>query len=183
MGNKDARRYPVISLGAEHLVIGHLMRRNILAYKAPPNNEGYDLICIHPDPRRIAEQIRVQVKSRYQTDCDRAFPVKEKTFEAFDYLIVVFLNNGYYYKKSLFGMALPNQSSIRFRLNLSKEIIKKQSLVGNVCLQREKICSNTRTSTDSKSLPWILESRIQGPKMSNKLFRRLVYPHTQGCTL
>jgi hypothetical protein len=22
---------------------------NILAYKAPPNNEGYDLICIHPD--------------------------------------------------------------------------------------------------------------------------------------
>lgn len=99
MGNKDARRYPVISLGAEHLVIGHLMRRNILAYKAPPNNEGYDLICIHPDPRRSAEQIRVQVKSRYQTDCDRAFPVKEKTFEAFDYLIVVFLNNGYYYKK------------------------------------------------------------------------------------
>ncbi len=99
MGNKDARRYPVISLGAEHLVIGHLMRRNILAYKAPPNNEGYDLICIHPDPRKSAEQIRVQVKSRYQTDCDRAFPLKEKSFEAFDYLIVVFLNNGYYYKK------------------------------------------------------------------------------------
>lgn len=99
MGNKDARRYPVISLGAEHLVIGHLMRRNILAYKAPPNNEGYDLICIHPDPRKSAEQIRVQVKSRYQTDSDRAFPVKEKSFAAFDYLIIVFLNNGYYYKK------------------------------------------------------------------------------------
>lgn len=98
MGNKDARRYPVVSLGAEHLVIGHLMRRNILAYKAPPNNEGYDLICIHPDPRKSAEQIRVQVKSRYQTDSDRAFPVKEKSFSAFDYIIVVFLNNGYYYK-------------------------------------------------------------------------------------
>jgi hypothetical protein len=99
MGNKDARRYPVISLGAEYLVIGHLMRRNILAYKAPPNNEGYDLICIHPDPRKSAEQIRVQVKSRYQTDSDRAFPLKEKSFSAFDYLIIVFLNNGYYYKK------------------------------------------------------------------------------------
>ena len=99
MGNQDARRYPVISLGAEHLVIGHLMRRNILAYKAPPNNEGYDLICIHPDPRKSAEQIRVQVKSRYQTDSDRAFPVKEKSFEAFDYLVIVFLNNGYYYRK------------------------------------------------------------------------------------
>src|ERR1017187_4430672 len=57
------------------LVQGYLMRRNILAYKAPPNNEGYDLICIHPDPRHVARQIRVQVKSRYQTDCDRAFPV------------------------------------------------------------------------------------------------------------
>lgn len=99
MGNRDARRYPVISLGSEYLVIGHLMRRNILAYKAPPNNEGYDLICIHPDPKKSAEQIRVQVKSRYQTDSDRAFPVKEKSFGSFDYLIIVFLNNGYYYKK------------------------------------------------------------------------------------
>ena len=80
MGNKDALRLPVVSLGAEHLVIGQLMRRNILAYKAPPNNQGYDLICIHPDPKRSARAIRVQVKSRYQTDCDRAFLVKEKTF-------------------------------------------------------------------------------------------------------
>jgi hypothetical protein len=98
MGNKDARRYPVISLGAEHHVIGHLLRRNILTYKAPPNNEGYDLICIHPDPRKCSAQIRVQVKSRYQTDSDRAFPLKDKSFGTFEYLIVVFLNNGYYYK-------------------------------------------------------------------------------------
>lgn len=88
----------VISLGAEYLVIGNLMRRNILAYKAPPNNEGYDLICIHPDPRSSGKQVRVQVKSRYQTDNDRAFPVKAKTFGAFDYLVVAFLNIGYYYK-------------------------------------------------------------------------------------
>jgi hypothetical protein len=99
MGNKDAHRLPVVSLGAEYLAIGHLMRRNILAYKAPPNNEGYDLICINPNPKAIEKTIRVQVKSRYQTDCDRAFPVKEKTFGAFDYLIIVFLNIGYFYKK------------------------------------------------------------------------------------
>jgi len=97
MGNKDARRLPIVSHGAEFLVIGYLMRRNILAYKAPPNNEGYDIICIHPDPKRVTRQIRVQVKSRYQTDCDRAFPVKEKTFPAFDYLIAVFQNIGYFY--------------------------------------------------------------------------------------
>ena len=77
--------------------MGHLMRRNILTYKAPPGNEGYDLICINPDPRHqtAAEnksQTRVQVKSRYATDCDRGFPVKEKSLDAFDYLIIVFLN-------------------------------------------------------------------------------------------
>jgi hypothetical protein len=46
MGTEEPRaafaRFPIISLGAEYLVMGHLMRRNILVYKAPPNNEGYD---------------------------------------------------------------------------------------------------------------------------------------------
>lgn len=95
----DALRFPVVSLSAELLVMAHLMRRNVLAYKAPPNNEGYDLICIHPDPKRVTRQIRVQVKSRYQTDCDRAFPVKASTFDAFDYLVIVFLNIGFFYRR------------------------------------------------------------------------------------
>jgi len=90
-------RLPVVSHGAEYLVIGYLMRRNILAYKAPPNNEGYDIICIHPDPKRVTKQIRVQVKSRYQTDSDRGFPIKEKSFPAIDYVVVAFLNIGYFY--------------------------------------------------------------------------------------
>ena len=45
-------------------------------------------------------QIRVQVKSRYATDCDRGFPVKEKSLDAFDYLIVVFLNIGNFYGRN-----------------------------------------------------------------------------------
>lgn len=88
-------RLPVVSLGAEHLVIGSLMRRNIMAYKAPPGNEGYDLICIHPNPRIITPPLRVQVKSRWQTDCDRALIVKTETLDAFDFLVVAFLNIGY----------------------------------------------------------------------------------------
>ena len=32
----NALRLPVVSLGAEYLVMGNLMRRNILTYKAPP---------------------------------------------------------------------------------------------------------------------------------------------------
>jgi len=96
-------RLPVVSLSAEHLVMGMLMRRNILTYKAPPGNEGYDLICIHPDPRhkpRKGEkaQVRVQVKSRYATDCDRGFPVQEKSLDAFDFLVIAFLNIGKFYR-------------------------------------------------------------------------------------
>lgn len=96
-------RFPVVSLGAEHLVMGHLLRRNILTYKAPPNNEGYDLICIHPDPRVSGPQVRIQVKSRLATDCDRGFPVKERTITAFDFLVVAFLNVGYFFRKAKHG--------------------------------------------------------------------------------
>ncbi|WP_216353869.1 hypothetical protein [Burkholderia cenocepacia] len=99
---RRAARFPVISLSAEYLVMGHLLRRNVLTYKAPPMNEGYDLICIHPDPRKASRQLRVQVKSRYATDCDRGFPVKERSIDAFDFLVVAFLNVGYYLSKRLF---------------------------------------------------------------------------------
>ena len=96
---------PVVALGAEYLVMGHLMRRNILTYKAPEGNEGYDLICIHPEPRYKPKrgevpQIRVQVKSRYATDCDRGFPLKEKSLDAFDFLVVAFLNIGNFFNKN-----------------------------------------------------------------------------------
>jgi len=105
MSGKNFLRLPVVSAGAEHLVMGYLMRRNVLTYKAPPNNEGYDLICIHPDPRHRPKrgelpQVRVQVKSRYATDCDRGFPVKAASFDAFDFLIVAFLNIGKFYGRN-----------------------------------------------------------------------------------
>jgi len=97
-------RFPVLSEGAEYLVMGHLMRRNILTYKAPPMNEGYDLICIHPDPKRRSNEysalpsVRVQVKSRYASDCDRAFPIEKDKLEYFDFLLVVFLNVGNFFR-------------------------------------------------------------------------------------
>lgn len=105
MAKQEFLRLPVVSHGAEFLVMGYLMRRNILTYKAPPHNEGYDLICIHPDPRYKPQgdevaQVRVQVKSRYASDCDRGFPVKEASFDAFDFLIVCFLNIGKFFGKN-----------------------------------------------------------------------------------
>ena len=89
-------RYPAVNLGAEHLAMGYLLRRNIMAYKAPPGNEGYDLVCIHPDPRKVTQQVRVQVKSRLATDSDRSVLVKPATLEAFDFLAVVYLNVGFF---------------------------------------------------------------------------------------
>ena len=93
---KKARILPVVSLSAEYLVMGHLLRRNILTYKAPQNTEGYDLICLNTDNKK---QARIQVKSRYATDSDKAVPIKEKTFEHFEFLTVVFLNIGNFYRK------------------------------------------------------------------------------------
>ena len=105
MAKQTFLRLPVVSASAEFLVMGYLMRRNILAYKAPQNNEGYDLICIHPEPRHKPKsdevaQVRVQVKSRYAADCDRGFPVKEVSLDAFDFLIVAFLNTGKFFGKN-----------------------------------------------------------------------------------
>ncbi len=105
MAKREFLRLPVVAASAEFLVMGYLMRRNILTYKAPPNNEGYDLICIHPDPRHQPAgdelaQVRVQVKSRYATDCDRGFPVKEVSLDAFNYLVVVFLNIGKFFGRN-----------------------------------------------------------------------------------
>jgi len=103
MSEQRFLRFPVVSAGAEHLVMGYLMRRNILTYKAPPNNEGYDLICIHPDPRyrprkEELDVVRVQVKSRYATDCNRAILVKGESLNAFQFLVVAFLNIGNFVK-------------------------------------------------------------------------------------
>ena len=105
MSERDWLSLPVVSTGTEYLVMGHLMRRNILTYKAPDGNEGYDLICIHPEPQfkprgNERAQIRVQVKSRYATDCDRGFPIKGKSLDTFDFLVVVFLNIGKFYGSS-----------------------------------------------------------------------------------
>ena len=102
LSKRNVLRLPVVSTSAEYLAMGHLMRRNILTYKAPEGNEGYDLICIHPEPRykprgKEKSQIRIQVKSRYATDCNRGFPIKQKSLDAFDFLVVCFLNIGKFY--------------------------------------------------------------------------------------
>jgi len=90
-------RFPVFAHGAESLVQGYLMRRNIMTYQAPRNNEGYDLICVSHKAK--VPPVRVQVKCRYQTDCDRSIIVPKKRPVAFDFVVAVFLNVGYFFRK------------------------------------------------------------------------------------
>ena len=92
--------YPVVTLGAEYLVMGHLLRRNILTYKAAARKAAYDIICSHPDAPKKGRLIRVQLKCRLASDCDRGFPVDANTLDAFDYLILVFLNVGSFYHRN-----------------------------------------------------------------------------------
>ncbi len=81
------------SIGAEHLAMGLLMREGIQTYLADQRQEGYDLICVNPLLRRT---VLVQVKSRWATNNDRSFPLKNTSS---DFIVVVFLNCGYTYNR------------------------------------------------------------------------------------
>jgi hypothetical protein len=91
--------YPVVTLGAKYLVMGHLLRRNILASRAPIRRAAYDLICSHPVLRRRGRLIRVQVKCRLASDCARDFPVQPESLDPVDFLVLVFLNIGDFYHR------------------------------------------------------------------------------------
>jgi hypothetical protein len=70
-------------------VLGHLLIEGIQAFKAYTNFPGYDLIATNADTNRSC---RVQVKSRWATDFDGGFPIKN--FNC-DFVVFVALNRGY----------------------------------------------------------------------------------------
>jgi hypothetical protein len=84
-------RYPVSELGAEILAQGFLLRRNILTYKAPERNRGYDLLCTHPNAEKAGKILTIQVKST-RTTGDHVFYIKASSLSQFHYLIAVLLN-------------------------------------------------------------------------------------------
>lgn len=58
------------------------------------NFPGYDLVAVNPDKSKTA---RIQVKSRWATNYDKSFPIKN--FEC-DFVVHVALNRGYRFGKS-----------------------------------------------------------------------------------
>lgn len=76
------------SEGAEFLVLGHLLLRQISAFKAYVNFPGYDLIATKAEHNTSA---RIQVKSRFQTNWD-GFIINN--FDC-DFVVLVTLNRGF----------------------------------------------------------------------------------------
>jgi hypothetical protein len=81
------------SEGAEFLVLGHLLIAGIEATKAYRNFEGFDLYATNP---AAGKACRIQVKSRWATDHDGGFPIKD--FGS-DFVVFVALNRGYRYRR------------------------------------------------------------------------------------
>ena len=81
------------SAGAEFLVLGHLLAEGIQAFKAYTNFPGYDIIATNPEKNTSC---RIQVKSRWATDFDGGFPIRN--FEC-DFVVLVALNRGYRYRR------------------------------------------------------------------------------------
>lgn len=81
------------SEGAEFLVLGNLLIEGVSCFKAYVNFPGYDLVATNPVTSRIA---RIQVKSRWATDYDKSFPIRNYNC---DFVVHVALNRGYRFGK------------------------------------------------------------------------------------
>lgn len=93
MTKKDKLDSRLEAEGAEFLVLGHLLTERISCFKAYVNFPGYDLVAVNADESKTA---RIQVKSRWATDYNKGFPIKN--FEC-DFVVMVALNRGYRYRK------------------------------------------------------------------------------------
>lgn len=82
------------SEGAEFLVLGNLLIAGVSCFKAYVNFPGYDLVAVNPDRSRTA---RIQVKSRWATNYDKSFPIKNF---GCDFVVHVALNRGYRFGKT-----------------------------------------------------------------------------------
>lgn len=83
------------SAGAEFLVLGNLLVEGIEAHKLYTNFPGYDVMAVNPQANKSC---RIQVKSRWATDFDGGFPIRN--FDC-DFVVFVALNRGYRYRRKV----------------------------------------------------------------------------------
>lgn len=81
------------SEGAEFLVLGQMLIRRIASYKSYVNYPGFDLVAMNT---KTGNSARIQVKSRWATDYDKSFPIKN--FHC-DFVVHVALNRGIKFRR------------------------------------------------------------------------------------
>jgi hypothetical protein len=108
------------SAGAEFLVLGQLLIRNIPTYKTYLNVAGYDLAATNPTTNRLA---RIQVKSRWATDLNK-FSIKVETCDLCDFVVLVPLNRGYDFTKSKKELPASDPQYYIFPSNSAKNFLK-----------------------------------------------------------
>ena len=94
MGVRPRQNTRLESEGAEFLVLGNLLIEGVSCFKAYTNFKGYDLVAVNPETGRAA---RIQVKSRWATDYDGSFPIKNYDC---DFVVHVALNRGYRFSRT-----------------------------------------------------------------------------------
>ena len=138
------------SEGAEFLVLGQLLMRDIHSTKAYTRFPGWDILCVNPDTGR---QARIQVKSRWATDSGN-FLVKN--FDC-DFVVLVYLNRGYNFgKRNSLEIGIKDPQFWVFPVELLKESISKQNNSGKLgnsySFRRTKIETNGRSFEDKWNL-------------------------------
>lgn len=88
--------------GAEFLVCALLLIEGIPTYKTYTQMPGYDLVAMNPEKGTLA---RIQVKSRWASDTDHAFPMKNSDA---DFVVFVMLNRGNRVKAGTGGKRSPD---------------------------------------------------------------------------
>ncbi|MDX8450799.1 group I intron-associated PD-(D/E)XK endonuclease [Mesorhizobium captivum] len=119
--------------GAEFLVLGMLLIEGIQCFKAYTNFAGYDLVAVDSSGERSA---RIQVKSRWATDYDRSFPIKN--FNC-DFVVLAALNRGYRFRQKANLNAHDGRSGPRFYCFPVELVQKAQNPIdtwGKVSLSR-----------------------------------------------
>lgn len=129
MAKKDTR---LESEGAEFLVLGHILIEGISCYKAYVNFKGYDLVAVSPETKKTA---RIQVKSRWQTNYDKSFMIKN--FDC-DFVVHVALNRGYSFGKKAKGddTGIKPYECFVFPTHLVKEAQYEKSELGKTRIDK-----------------------------------------------
>lgn len=125
------------SEGAEFLVLGMLLIEGIQCFKAYTNFSGYDLVAVGSSGERNA---RIQVKSRWATDYDRSFPIRNF---ACDFVVLAALNRGYRFRpKPLNEEGRSAPSFYCFPVELVRAAQNSKDKWGKVSLSRIPNCSD-----------------------------------------